>query len=131
MCLPAELTARPRKKSLIESSVTSYGKLPRKAVYGGLRGKRDISILGSRADRGAVGKMERSMGGARKLSSSECQEVETEEKIKKKTKQQQLSEYWGILGDCVGQSDDYEVILCSPSPSRSSVSSAQLVDLFE
>lgn len=40
-----------------------------------------MSILGSRADRGAVGKMERSMGGARKLSSSECQEVETEEKI--------------------------------------------------
>lgn len=38
-----------------------------------------MSTLGSRADRGAVGKMERSMGGARKLSSSECQEVETEE----------------------------------------------------
>lgn len=30
--LPAKPTAKPRKKSLIESSVTSYGKLPRKAV---------------------------------------------------------------------------------------------------
>lgn len=34
-------------------------------------------MFGSRAARGAVGKMERSMGGARYMSSSVCQEVDT------------------------------------------------------
>lgn len=61
-------------------------------MYGGLRGRRERSTLGSRAARGAVGRMERSMGGPRYTSSAVCQEVET-------------------------------------SPSRSSVSSAQLVAL--
>ncbi len=34
----------------------------------------------SRAARGAVGRLERSMGGARYVSSTVCQEVETKEK---------------------------------------------------
>lgn len=46
-------------------------------MYGGLRGSRDRSILGSRAERGAVGRMDRSMGGPRNESSSVCHEVDT------------------------------------------------------
>lgn len=47
-------------------------------MYGGLRGSLDLSILGSRAERGAVGRMERSIGGALYESSSVCHDVETE-----------------------------------------------------
>lgn len=50
-------------------------------MYGGLRGSLARSILGSRAERGAVGRMERSMGGALYVSSSVCQEVETAETL--------------------------------------------------
>ena len=46
-------------------------------MYGGLRGSLDLSMLGSRAERGAVGRMERSMGGALYESSSVCHDVET------------------------------------------------------
>lgn len=46
-------------------------------MYGGQRGRREWLMLGSRAARGAVGRMERSMGGARYTSSSVCQEVVT------------------------------------------------------
>lgn len=48
-------------------------------MYGGLRGSRDRAILGSRAERGAVGRVERSMGAARYESSSVCHEVDTVE----------------------------------------------------
>lgn len=46
-------------------------------MYGGLRGSLARSMLGSRAERGAVGRMDRSMGGARYVSSSVCQDVAT------------------------------------------------------
>ena len=45
-------------------------------MYGGLRGSRDRSTLGSRAERGAVGRTERSIDDLYD-SSSVCHEVET------------------------------------------------------
>lgn len=53
-------------------------------MYGGLRGSWDRAILGSRAERGAVGRVERSMGGARYESSSVCHEVETGQMSRRK-----------------------------------------------
>lgn len=52
-------------------------------MYGGLRGSLARLMLGSRAERGAVGRMERSMGGALYESSSVCHDVETEERREK------------------------------------------------
>lgn len=83
-------------------------------------------MLGSRAERGAVGKMERSMGGARKLSSSECQDVETGEE------RSNFMNAGIFLGRRYGRTgENSRELPRSPSPSRSSVSSAQLVVLFE
>lgn len=68
-------------------------------MYGGLRGSRDRSMLGSRAERGAVGRMERSMGGARYESSSVCHEVETGEMSRGKTLNKILTSNKAVTSD--------------------------------